>query len=1328
MANSKIVLSAEDRTAAAFASAKRNLGGLTERASLAVGTLAGLGSAVTLAGLTAMAKSIVDNIDVMNDLKDATGASIENISALENIARRTGGNFETVSTSLMKLNQALGLTIKPGSDAEKVLKAIGLNAKQLRDLDPAEALRQTAVALNQFADDGKKGVAVQLLFGKSLKEMAPLLKNVAEAGELVATITTQQAEEAEKFNKQLFAMQTAAGDLKRELALGLLPVMSQLLQNYRDIKELGSMDLILKDAAKGMLSLGFADTRMTGDHGGDINRILAERTELEKQLASAQRDGRGMHIRTLNEEIFTLNRYLEVLQVKQRNEILAGQPGDVGDAMSRRIAPRASIKLRGDDSAASRELAAQAKLLAELMGVQGDYVEQLGRLQVMRTTLNMSDAQYVGLVEEVIKKQPGAKKVYDEREKAEKEAIKNAQEEAKARAEVWVETLKQVEAYEKTVDSLAGQNQQMREDIELIGLSAEAQVMVLRQRNEILIITKEQELAAIQLADIESGTMSRRQIGLQEEIRLLRERGTLMGAKVEAEAAAKTAADALEAWKSTNKQIGDSFVDNLMRGGKSVAQYLKDLFRTLVLRPLLSPIGGLMAAGIGSLPTAANAAGSGMLGSLGGSALGSSVMGGLGMFGQAAGATMTNGLIGGFGANMANIGTLASGGQFMGALGGAAPYIGVALAAISLLKGAFKGETRAGGVYENGNFVAGPSGGEIGGDQVRQTIGVTMASINDTLKALGSTATLQGFVSGLEQSENGKGFAFAGGLLSTGAAFGQGTDGLGYMNRRGSMTSEEASAAFAEELKQATLQALQAADVPGLLGDYLRGLGDIDTLSTKDLDAALERINTALAQKQQIEAQLLAATSTDLENLIRAREAERAAIDESQRALWDQARVATERRTLEEQLFELTATDMEKLARTRELERAAVDETNRALLEQVYAQEDLARAADAVVSALDAARAARQQSLDSVGDAFAFLQTSVGAERQRLERDYQAALAPLQQRISDITASVQRITSLAGVLRTSLAGFATDATLGMTRGAAAAQIAAALATARATGQLPDPDSLQTALAVVSQPSEQLYSSFVDYAKAFDAQVSTISELNDLTEGQRSTEKRALAAAEGQLQSLNAYHADSLARLDAIVAGAQAELAALNGNTAAITSVAQALALFNNAASAAKTVTGGGGGTGALPRLTDAQIRELGASLGDNPTAAQIYQLAWQNRDRMSLADLDRAARWEPGASSKWAAAQNLPSFDAGIGSVPFDMTARVHRGERILPDSDNAALTRAVERMAAQIEAQARQIDALITHAFYSRKHLQEMVDRGVGVYNAPDEELAVVT
>lgn len=240
MADTKaqIVLSAVDRTKAAFDQARRNIASIQTGAAGVLSTLNPLLGTVGLLGtaLSALSfKSVVDGIDALNDVKDATGASIENISALEDVADRTGTSLQTVGDTLAKFNRQL-TAAKPGSEIAETLKAIGVNAEELRRLDPAEALLRTAKALDQYADDGNKARIVQTLYGKSVQEVAPFLKDLAERGQLNAKVTTRQAEEAERFNKQLFEMQANLKEAARGIVSDLLPAVTSLLNLFKQAR------------------------------------------------------------------------------------------------------------------------------------------------------------------------------------------------------------------------------------------------------------------------------------------------------------------------------------------------------------------------------------------------------------------------------------------------------------------------------------------------------------------------------------------------------------------------------------------------------------------------------------------------------------------------------------------------------------------------------------------------------------------------------------------------------------------------------------------------------------------------------------------------------------------------------------------------------------------------------------------------------------------------------------------------------------------------------------------------------------------------------------
>lgn len=198
-------------------------------------SLVGLAGGLSLAGLVGFAKQVADGVDNLNDLRDATGASIENLSALEDIALRTGTSVDVAGDAVVKLNKSLNdASQNPKSGAAQVIRDLGLSVEELRKLDPVEALQQIAVAFEGVATDGEKGRHLLELTGKSVKELAPLMKDLAEAGQLNATVTAQQAEEAERLNKTWSSLKKDGLDLARSVALPLVQALNQVAGAFKD--------------------------------------------------------------------------------------------------------------------------------------------------------------------------------------------------------------------------------------------------------------------------------------------------------------------------------------------------------------------------------------------------------------------------------------------------------------------------------------------------------------------------------------------------------------------------------------------------------------------------------------------------------------------------------------------------------------------------------------------------------------------------------------------------------------------------------------------------------------------------------------------------------------------------------------------------------------------------------------------------------------------------------------------------------------------------------------------------------------------------------------
>lgn len=126
-------------------------------------------------------------------------------------------------------------------------------------------------------------------------------------------------------------------------------------------------------------------------------------------------------------------------------------------------------------------------------------------------------------------------------------------------------------------------------------------------------------------------------------------------------------------------------------------------------------------------------------------------------------------------------------------------------------------------------------------------------------------------------------------------------------------SEEELQAALTEMTSRAMLKAWQDAKIEGPLGDYLKKLGDVMTLTADTVKTATEKIQKA----------------------------------------------SNEKAALDERIYQLTATADEKLLRQRQMEMDAIDATNEALLRRVWQLEDETAAANDLAAALG--NAAQQQ-------------------------------------------------------------------------------------------------------------------------------------------------------------------------------------------------------------------------------------------------------------------------------------------------------------------------------------------------------------------------------
>lgn len=699
----QVAITAVDQTSPAFDSLKRNVADVRAGVGSLQSTLAGLGVGVSAGGFALMIKGAIDAQAALDDLNDTTALAVETLSSLQQTSRIGGHSFDMVTGTATRFAKSVADAAGGNKELLRSFDALGISQERLRagKFDDLYVEFATKIAT---AENKTYAIAYATeLAGKSAAQALPFFKDLAEGGLEQARVTTQQAEAADRLQKQIGRLDNAFDGIKNQIATGAVPVMLRYTENVREAYKVTDNLLVSL--------IGMQSVRMT--FGNDAAEQIRQIDQaLEKNKNAQAMFGKGAltgPILGIRESGLIQARQLAVAQ--QRQDALAGaQAMGTDDVWSRRAA--AANRVAGlpappstpgpADTAGPQLIAQLSGQLAELNGESSEVDKTIRKLTdgTKQYTLEVqaSALAIAGEIDEKKRQQQATKDAADAIDRAlavQKSADKvladfnKTQSEALQNLEFETSLLNATDVQRETAIALRKlENDYLQASIRLVGEETEAY----RQRMEVT-----------------------RQIYEAQ-------RGALPGAvraNVEGKEAVERQKRAIEDAKRQNEDITRSLTDALLRGfenglgfARNFRESLKNMFSTLVLRPLIQPIaqgganviGGLLGA-IG-IPGYANAGGIG--GGIGQSLLtsgfqqyaspilnlgaGASFFGGMGAtagMGAAEAAAMIEAGTAGFAGMGMEAGALGiqAAGATGTALSAAMPYLGAALLAFSALRG-----------------------------------------------------------------------------------------------------------------------------------------------------------------------------------------------------------------------------------------------------------------------------------------------------------------------------------------------------------------------------------------------------------------------------------------------------------------------------------------------------------------------------------------------------------------------------------------------------------------------------------------------------------------
>lgn len=256
MANNetRIILTAEDKTAGVLSAATRNLQSMSSAATLASSALSAIGVSFTAAAAVALVKGTIDAADGFNDLSQRVGIGIKELAGWTLAANQSGTSMEAVAKGVKSLSTYM-------VDHADKLKKAGITAT-----DANGAMIQLADMFKAMPDGVEKTALAIQLMGKSGMDLIPVM-NMGSAGladafqkaDAYGKKMAELAPDADKFNDQMEEFGLHAKAAGMNIANIFIPGLIGLSQWLNDVAAGG---------AKARQALGWLSGGLLDDEGG----------------------------------------------------------------------------------------------------------------------------------------------------------------------------------------------------------------------------------------------------------------------------------------------------------------------------------------------------------------------------------------------------------------------------------------------------------------------------------------------------------------------------------------------------------------------------------------------------------------------------------------------------------------------------------------------------------------------------------------------------------------------------------------------------------------------------------------------------------------------------------------------------------------------------------------------------------------------------------------------------------------------------------------------------------------------------------------------------
>ena len=238
------------------------------------GLLAGVAG---VAGMGIMIKRSMEAIDLVGKLSDELDISTERLTGFQHAAALSGTSNETLTKGLQRLVRRLGEAKLGYGEGVKGLEAMGLNARKMAEMLPADALVAISEKLKNMEPATERASAAYTLFARQGQDMMNFLlmgkKGLAdaqaEAEKLGISFDRVDASKVEAANDAMQRMRSVFTGIFNKMVIELAPFIERMADKFANMAADGEgwgniMASATRKVIKGLIRIGFEFKKITG--------------------------------------------------------------------------------------------------------------------------------------------------------------------------------------------------------------------------------------------------------------------------------------------------------------------------------------------------------------------------------------------------------------------------------------------------------------------------------------------------------------------------------------------------------------------------------------------------------------------------------------------------------------------------------------------------------------------------------------------------------------------------------------------------------------------------------------------------------------------------------------------------------------------------------------------------------------------------------------------------------------------------------------------------------------------------------------------------------